>query len=310
MRPDTYGRIAERARHQLGLITYAQLDDVGVSRAARRALIASGRYEQRGRRVLADAAAPATPEQRILAAALDVPGSVATGPTGAWLCGARGFRPWPVHLLVKRGGHHRPAEGVLHETFWLPEHHRQTVLGVPCVSDSRLPFELAADVHPLRLRRVVDFLVSSRGLEVDALARVVAELCRSGRPGSAEMRVVVDERLPGYVPPASELEAVFRDVCAAAGIPQPVRQLNAGGDAWIGRVDVAFPEAKLLIELDSRRWHDTSTAFEDDRQRTNDLVLAGWRVVRITWRMLHDHPERVVTLIRRLLADSCGGSGR
>jgi hypothetical protein len=306
MRPDTYGRIAERARTQLGLITYSQLDLIGVTRKERRTLVASGRFEQRGRRVLADAAAPATHHQRLLAHALDVPESVVTEGTAAWLVGLRGFHVKPVHLVTVRGGHHRPATGVLHETFWLPEHHRQVVDGVPCVSDARLPFELAPVIHPERLRRVVDWLMSNRGLQAESLARTVAELCRRGRPGSAEMRLVVDERLPGYVPPASELEAVFRDLCEAAGLPQGVRQLDSGGAEWVGRVDVAFRPWKVLVELDSRRWHDTSTAFESDRQRTNALVAEGWRVVRITWRMLHDEPARVISLLRRLLAAPCG----
>jgi hypothetical protein len=302
MRPDTYGRIAERARSQLGLITYRQLDAIGVSPRERRTMVSSGRFERRGRRVLADAAAPRTTLQDLLAEVLDVPGSVVTGPSAGWLVQADGFPPRPVHLLVKRGGHHRSTTAVLHETFWLPDHHRQIVRGVPCVADARLPFELAAQIHPQRLRRLVDWLDSSRGLKPPALACTVAELCRSGRPGSAEMRLVVDERVPGYVPPASALEAVFRDLCDAAGLPQGIRQLNAGGDEWIGRVDVAFPWAKLLVELDSRRWHDTSTAFEDDRNRTNALVAEGWRVIRITWRMLHDEPEKVVALLRRLLS--------
>jgi hypothetical protein len=304
MRPDTHGRIAERARHQLGLVTASQLHDIGVTRKERRTMVATGRFERRGRYVLADTSAPCTEHQRLLAAVLDVRGSVVTGPTAAWLVGVRGFGPRPIHVLVKRGTHHRPVGSVLHETFWLPEHHRQIVDGVPCVSDTRLPFELAPSVHPERLRRIVDWLDSSRGLKPEKLAHTVAELCRSGRPGSAEMRLVADERLPGYVPPASELEAVFRDLCDEAGVQQGIRQLNAGGATWVGRVDIAFPVAKLLVELDSRRWHDTSTAFEDDRRRSNELVLAGWRVVRITWRMLHDEPQKVIAMLRRLLADA------
>jgi very-short-patch-repair endonuclease len=100
------------------------------------------------------------------------------------------------------------------------------------------------------------------------------------------------------------LEAAYRDLCDRFGIPQGIRQKNAGGDAWIGRVDVAHPAHKLLVELDSRRWHNTSTAFESDRERSNALVAAGWRVVRITWRMIHDDPEGVARLLRSLLAQA------
>ena len=298
MRPDVYGRIAGRASTQLGLITSEQLTALGVTRHERAGLIRSGGWERRHRRVLADRAAPRTDEQRVLAAALDVPGSVVTSTTAAWIANVRGYGPEPIHLVVRRGGHHRaPAGVVLHETFWLPRSHRKVTRQIPTVTDARLCFELASVVHPKRLRRVVDRLHSDRGMAYGDMARVAAELWRRGKPGSAEMRLVVDERMPGYVPPASELEAVFRDLCDSAGIPQPVRQLDVGGDAWVGRVDVAFPAHKLLVELDSRRWHDTATAFDDDRARTNALVRAGWRVVRITWRMLHDDPAGVVALL-------------
>lgn len=301
MRPDTYGCIAERARPQLGLVTISQLNALDVTEGQRRAMVASGRWERRGRRVLADAAAPRTRRQDLLATVLDVPGSVVTKTTAAWLVGLERFRVEPVHLLVKRGGNHRPVGSIVHETFWLPPSHRQCIDGVPCVSDARLCFELASTVHPKHLRRLVDRLKSTRGMDYSELALTTAELCRRGKSGSAEMRLVVNERMPGFVPPASELEAVYADVCAAFDIPPGVRQKNAGGDAWIGRVDVAYPDHKLLVELDSRRWHDTSTAFDDDRVRTNALVAAGWRVIRITWRMLHDEPQKVAALLRSLL---------
>jgi hypothetical protein len=300
MRPDTYGRIAERASSQLGLITYGQLDELDVTRRQRDHLLANG-WARAGRRVLRDRAAPRSVHQDLLAAALDVPGSVLTGATAGWLIGNPSFSPRPIHLLVKRGGNHRTSTAILHETFWLPARHTQVAHGVPCVADARLPFELAPDLHPVRLRRVVDWLKSNRHMDYGQMALFAAELWRRGKPGSAEMRLVVEERAPGHVPPATELAALFDDVCERFGLPKGVVEVNAGGEAWIGRVDVIYRRAKLIVELDSRRWHDTSTAFEADRHRDNALVAEGWRVIRITWRMLMDEPEKVADLLGRLL---------
>ena len=305
MRPEVYGRIAERASSQLGLITTVQLDEIGVTTRERRSMVQSAAWRRAGRRVLADASAPATTEQELLAGCLDVGRpAVVTGTSAAWLVGLDSFWPRPVHTLTKRGGNHRPLAAVLHETFWLPDHHIQTVRGVPCVSDARLVFELASLVRPERLRRICDRLKSSRGMTYETMALTAAELWRRGKPGSSEMRLLVDERVPGYVPPASELAARFDDLCDRFGIPHGVREVNAGGEAWIGRVDVIYRDAKLIVELDSRQWHDTSTAFEDDRRRDNSLVLAGWRVIRITWRMLNDEPDKVAELVRSLLAQA------
>jgi len=258
--------------------------------------------------VFADRAAPRTWRQDVVASLLDAPpDAVATGITGARLWGVPGYeRRGELEVLVKRGRHRRPlCHGTLHETFWLPSHHRAERHGIPFVAPRRLPFELAARLRPSELRWVIDFLRNERGLTVDALALTVAELCRSGRPGSAEMRVQVDELVPGYVPPNTVLAAKYRDLCRAHGLSEGVVEVDAGDDErWIGRVDVVYREAKLVVELDSRRWHNTRDGFESDRARTNDLVLAGWRVIRITWRMLCDQPEKVVAIVRRALCDA------
>ena len=42
--------------------------------------------------------------------------------------------------------------------------------------------------------------------------------------------------------------------------------------------------------------------FESDRWRQNALVADGWRVLRFTWDMLHDHPEVVVAAVRGMVA--------
>jgi very-short-patch-repair endonuclease len=68
-------------------------------------------------------------------------------------------------------------------------------------------------------------------------------------------------------------------------------------------LDVVFREARLVVEIDGRI-HLLPDAFESDRQRGNDLLLAGWRVIHVTWRMLVDEPERVVAMIRRALRDA------
>jgi very-short-patch-repair endonuclease len=84
-------------------------------------------------------------------------------------------------------------------------------------------------------------------------------------------------------------------------LPEPVRQVDVGGSDWIGRVDFSYPHARLLIELDGRRYHSTALDLESDRLRDNRLMAEGWRVMRVTWAQLEDAPERAVALIRRAL---------
>jgi very-short-patch-repair endonuclease len=67
-------------------------------------------------------------------------------------------------------------------------------------------------------------------------------------------------------------------------------------------VDCVWLEARLIVELDSRTHHAVAHAFEADRARDRRLEAAGWRVVRVTWRQLHDTPGAVEADLRRLLA--------
>lgn len=56
-----------------------------------------------------------------------------------------------------------------------------------------------------------------------------------------------------------------------------------------------------MIEIDGREHHGSQTAFEGDRERQNDLVAAGWSVLRFTWTMLTDSPEVVITRVKEVL---------
>jgi very-short-patch-repair endonuclease len=75
-------------------------------------------------------------------------------------------------------------------------------------------------------------------------------------------------------------------------------------NAHVGRyqVDFHWPAARLIVETDGRETHDTPHQFEEDRRRDLELALAGWRVVRISWRQVTGEPEAVVALLRSLLA--------
>lgn len=67
-------------------------------------------------------------------------------------------------------------------------------------------------------------------------------------------------------------------------------------------IDVAFWSLKLAIEIDGRLHETDEDLFESDRWRQNALVLDGWMVLRFTWKMLCDHPDKVVRDVRAALA--------
>jgi very-short-patch-repair endonuclease len=64
------------------------------------------------------------------------------------------------------------------------------------------------------------------------------------------------------------------------------------------KVDVAFPAAKVAIETDGWAFHSDQEDFQQDRERQNNIMLAGWQVLRFTWLDLVEYPQRVIAIIR------------
>jgi hypothetical protein len=76
------------------------------------------------------------------------------------------------------------------------------------------------------------------------------------------------------------------------------------GGRLLARGDIVFRGARLVVELDGWAYHVTPERFQHDRRRQNQLVAAGWTVLRFTWRDLTERPEYVVATIRRMVACS------
>ncbi|GAA4286704.1 hypothetical protein GCM10022262_10630 [Georgenia daeguensis] len=59
-----------------------------------------------------------------------------------------------------------------------------------------------------------------------------------------------------------------------------------------------FRKERLIVEVDGRRAHQD---FEADRARLNALTVAGYTVLRFTWRQLVHEPGSVLEQIRAML---------
>lgn len=95
----------------------------------------------------------------------------------------------------------------------------------------------------------------------------------------------------------SEFEDRFLALIDEAGLSRPVPNAPVLGE----RRDHVWPEARLVVELDSRQYHDTRWAFDGDRARDRALQVAGWRTIRITWRQLVTDPRGIVRDLQTLL---------
>ena len=99
----------------------------------------------------------------------------------------------------------------------------------------------------------------------------------------------------------SELEEQFLALCRCSGIARPEvnAQVEANGTTY--EVDFLWRKQRLVAETDGWGPHHTRDGFEADRRRDADLLVAGLRVVRFTWRRISREPRAVVATLSSLL---------
>ena len=101
-------------------------------------------------------------------------------------------------------------------------------------------------------------------------------------------------------------ESWVRVACVRAGLPAPVPQfavVEAG--VFLGRVDLAWPEHKVIVEYEGA-YHLDGQQIPKDDVRMARLVAAGWRVIRVAAHDLRDMAA-LVDRIRRALAEARDG---
>jgi len=69
----------------------------------------------------------------------------------------------------------------------------------------------------------------------------------------------------------------------------------------LGMADIAFPEQRLIIEMDGFAYHATPAQLRADHQRQNRLEAAGWTVLRVSVATL-GQPEELFAQIHAIRA--------
>ena len=98
----------------------------------------------------------------------------------------------------------------------------------------------------------------------------------------------------------------MRVVLVLAGlVAVPQHTVRDPDGRFVARVDLAFPEQRVAIEYDGA-WHGEPGQLARDRRRLNALDAAGWTVLHVTARDLHE-PEAPVARVRVLLRAATAG---
>ena len=172
----------------------------------------------------------------------------------------------------------------------------------------RVPPELVHERHGLRMTvpalTALDLCAELGGDAIDQALRTrtatleglhLALDLTGNRRGNQDRRALL---LDSRDEPWSEAERLAHRLLRGAGITGWQANRKVVVDGHVYYIDVAFSSLKLAVEIDGRLHETDEDLFESDRWRQNALVLEGWMVLRFTWKMLVEHPEKVLRDIR------------
>ena len=168
--------------------------------------------------------------------------------------------------------------------------------GMAVTSPGRTWLDLAAHLPPAGLLAVTDQMLA-RNYPRTGFDRVLASAPAVRGKRTARAVLAVAHPLAG-----SPMESVLRWLIHEAGLPAPVLQhvVKDGDGRFLGQVDLAWPDRRVLVEFDGNV-HRERRVFVDDLRRQNGLVLAGWTVLRFTSADVLGRPEQVMAAIRAAL---------
>lgn len=219
-----------------------------------------------------------------------------------------GLRPADRPTVDVTATARRRVPGVaVHRVERLAREHVTAVDGIPVTTVARTLVDLAAVVQPAALRKALEEAERSHRLDVRAIEDVLERT--RGRNGRGHRRITqaLDELArTGTTLTRSMLEDRFLALLDAHGLPRP--SANAWTEAM--EVDVAWPAARLAVELDGWEAHKTRDAFQRDRTRSNDLQAAGWTVLRFTHADVVHRAAETAARVGRQLAQAAATTGR
>ena len=298
MRTDVDLRIAELASRQHGAFSRAQVGDLGGDDAFAARRLRSGRWGRMWPGVYRLAGTPPSWEQTLV-------GSWLAGGDGAVVTGRAAGTVWGFPKVARRlelavpSNRFPRVRGV--------SVHRGAIDAVDVVrhgpllvvTPTRAIVHLAASVPEPTLGSIVDHCFSRRLTDRAQLVARLDAIGRSGRPGVAALRRVLDARPSALHRPHEEFERRLAAVIDAGGIEPPVYQHVVDLPSGRRVLDAAWPSALFALEADSYLHHSSLGDWARDHPRNAELIAAGWRILPVTWPDLVDTPDVVLSRIDR-----------
>jgi very-short-patch-repair endonuclease len=221
--------------------------------------------------------------------------AVFAGATAAWMLGLDFHPTNPVSIVVPPSAGIRSRTGLCVRRCHIQPREAVTVRGLRATTLPRTLLDLCVQWAPVEALIAMDMAVHLGLIDVAILAGWAAAV--QGRPGAGRFRSLA--RIAG--PAESPMETRLRWLLIQARLPCPELQTNLhdGDKQFVGRADLYYPAARLVLEFDGGNHRER--LVEDDR-RQNRLINAGFHLLRFTSADVHGRPDVVVAQVRGALA--------
>jgi very-short-patch-repair endonuclease len=136
------------------------------------------------------------------------------------------------------------------------------------------------------------------GMNLRALQRCIGRLPPAPGRRPSVIHSLLGARLPGYDPGDSDLETKVLSWLTGAGLSPPRQQFRVRINGKTYKLDLAYADEFVGMETDGWDRHRSRTAFDYDRERANDLAVAGWLLLRFTSHSTREDVVNQVTAAR------------
>ena len=281
-KPPTWRELGGR---QHGIVTRAQLLELGLTTAAISRLVTSGELNRLHRGVYLICGHERSWEARVMAATLLGHGH-ASHRSAAALWRLTDSTSAPIEVTTNR--RQRTLEVVWHRGK-LRSQDTTTRNGIPVTSIHRTLIDLGDVVEDDVVEDALDRALERRLTSVEWLTGELDDLGTKGRKGASALRRI----LVGGYEKASWLERRFIRLLQRSALPPCFREFRVGPYF----LDFAWPEVHLGVEVHGAKWHRKRKRWAKDLARHNQLTTTGWTVLHCTWDELRSDPARVIAEI-------------
>ena len=221
-------------------------------------------------------------------------GAVFAGKTAAWLFGLDLDPLNPIELIVPPHSGVRSRPGLDVRRCDLPRRDVVKVRGLASTAVPRTLLDLSLRLSPVEALVAIDAAVRAQLADKGSLMRY-ADLA-DGRAGARGLRTLaaLAERAE------SPMETRLRWLLLKAGLPHPKVQTDLCDvkGRFLGRADLYYPEARLVIEYDGINHRER---LVEDNRRQNVLINDGFRILRFAAADVMNQPDLVAVRVRRAL---------